>query len=482
MQKTASGWWGKLISRVLLAAIIALTAAMPLAADIIVLKSGRRIEAWGIEERGDRVYYETPEGRVGLPKRLVERIERSDALPRWGGAGASAIADLPPAELPALGDADVQRVVEGGEINRDLLGRLEREAEGGSEAARLRAAAGHVLAARLLAERNDPVGASESLRRALRYLPNHPVLLLHLASLEAEQQRYGAALDRLRLILDDPEVAFQANRLRGWIYYQQEDMARALAAWKRALAVRSDAELEALVARVEREARAVERYRDQASGRFLLRYEGSEVASQRLVASIMDALDSMHDSLASTFNVMPREPIVVLLYPNETFYELTGTLPWVHGLYDGKIRIPVKGLVSLTPRLEQVLRHELVHAFVFLKTRNRAPRWLQEGLAQFHAGQSPSISRQSFRPLFELRDGSALPRIEGGFGGEAEQVLAAYAAALVVVEALERRYGSGDMERFLTALGRGETLQQALRSAYRLTLVDLDREVYDFLR
>ena len=473
---------GKLIFRILFALTMVLAAAGSLAADVIVLKSGRRIEAWAVEERGDRVYYETPDGRVGLPKRLVERIERNDAMPRWGEAGASATADLPAADLPALGDADVQGVIEGGEINRELLGQLEREAEGGSEAARLRAAAGHVLVARLLAERNDPAGASESLRRALRYLPNHPVLLLHLASLEAEQQRYAAALDRLRLILDNPEVAFEAYRLQGWIYYQQEEMERALAAWKRALAVHSDAELEAMVARVEREAKAVERYRNQAGGRFLLRYEGSEVASQRLVASIMEALDSMHDSLASTFDVLPREPIVVLLYPNETFYELTGTPPWVHGLYDGKIRIPVKGLVSLTPRLEQVLRHELVHAFVFLKTRDRAPRWLQEGLAQYHAGQSPLISRQSFRPLFEARDGSALGRIQAAFGGEAEQVMAAYAAAVVVVEALERRYGSGDMERFLEALGRGESLEQALRTAYRLTLVDLDRAVFDSLR
>jgi tetratricopeptide (TPR) repeat protein len=479
-------WRGKALVlhiRIFSALALAALAAGPLAADIIVLKSGRRIEAWDIEERGDRVYYETPNGRIGLPKRLVERIEQSDAPPRWGGAGSSAIADLPEAGLPALSDADVQRVVKGQKVNQELLRQLEREAErSGSEVARLRAAAGHVLAARLRAERNELDGAGDSLRRALRFVPNHPVLLLHLASLEAEQQRYAVALDRLRQVLDDPAISFEAYRLQGWIYYQQEELERALAAWKRALEQRSDTELEAMVARAEREARAVERYRDHASGRFLLRYEGSEAGSERLVASIMEALDSMHDTLASTFNVLPNQATVVLLYPNETFYELTGTPPWVHGIYDGKIRVPIQGLTSLTARLEQVLRHELVHAFVSLKTHKRAPRWLQEGLAQYHAGQHPPVSRQTFRPLFEPRDGSALARIQAGFGGEPGQVMAAYAATLPVVEALQRRYGSGDMERFLEALGRGESVEQALRTTYRLTLTDLDREVYDYIR
>ncbi len=465
-------------------ALLSLALAVPLAADVLVLKSGRRIYAWDVQQRGERFYYETPEGELSIPKRLVERVERDDAAPDWSGTGtAAAVAELPDTGLPALSDNDVLGVVENGQVNRDLLRQLEQEAQAhDSEATRMRAAAAHVLVAKLQERQSQHEAAGDSLRRALSFLPNHPGLLLNLAAVEIEQQRYTAALDRLRLVEKDPQYSFDAYRLQGWIYYQREEIERALASWKKALQQRSDSELEALVQRVEREARAVERYKDVGSGRFLLRYEGSEVASPRLAASILDTLDSMHDSLANTFNVSPREPFVVLLYPNQTFYDLTGMPPWVHGLFDGKIRVPIQGLVSVTPRLEQVLRHELVHGFVFLKSRNQAPRWLQEGLAQYHADQRPRVGLQSFRPLFEPRDGSAVPRIEASFEGNPDQVMAAYAAAWIVVDALERRFGSGAMERFVAALGRGESPAQALRTAYRLTPEDLDRLVYDSLR
>lgn len=460
-----------------------LLAALPAAADTIVLKNGRRIEAWGIEERGDRVYYETRAGQVSLSKSLIERIERGGGLPDWGASELPEATNLPEASLPALGDADVLRVVEGGKIDRGLLAQLEREAAASNtEAARMRAAAAQALVARQLAGQGNAAEAADSLRRALRFAPNHPALLLNLAAVEVQQQRFGSALETLRPVLADKEYAFEAYRLQGWIYYQMEEMDRAIAAWKQALAVRADSGLEARLAQIEREARAAEEFEQRASGRFLLRYPEQEVATPRLASAILRALDAMYDQMAGAFNLAPREPIVVLLYPNETFYDLTGMPFQVHGLYDGKIRVPVQGLVELTPPLEQVLRHELVHAFVFLKSRGRARRWLQEGLAQYYAGQRPQVAPQAFQPLFAPRDGSALARIEAAFAGDAGEVLGAYAASWLVADTLMRRYGRGDMERMLEALAEGESTEQALRRAFRLTLADLDREVFDALR
>ncbi|MBI2956669.1 MAG: hypothetical protein HYY26_05095, partial [Acidobacteria bacterium] len=422
--------------------------ALSAAADIIVLKSGTRIEAWGVEERGDKVYYEGPAGQVALPRRLVERIERSDALPSWATAGSQAAAELPPPDLPALGDPDVTAVIAGDKIDREVLARLEVEAErNGSEAARQRAAAAHVLIAQFLFSRGQVPAAGDAVRRALSFAPQEPALLLFLAVLEVEQQRYAAALEHLRPVLNGSRYLFEAYRLEGWIHYQSEDMPRAIAAWKRALAERSDSELEALLARTEREAQAAEAFEQRGSGRFELRFDGGEVPT-RVAAGILAALENMYGEMASTFNVAPRQPIVVLLYANQTFYELTGLPAEVHGLFDGKIRVPVRGLVSLAPELERTLRHELVHAFVFVKTRGHSPRWLQEGLAQWHAGQRPWVGLETFRPLFEPRDGTSLVHIEVGFAGDAAQVMGSYYASWLVVDTLERRYGSAGMLRF----------------------------------
>lgn len=460
--------------------VVLLLAALPAAADTIVLKSGRRLQAWNVQERGDRYYYETPEGEVSIRKDQVERIERDDSGPDWGRAAVS-LGDLPAADLPALDEADVLRVVAEGQVDSALLAKFEGEAAGGDEPARARAAAAHVLVGRLQLEQGRRDQAAASFRRALTFAPNHPGLLLMLAVAEIERQRYAAAQEALRPLFQNKDYAFHAYRLQGFIYYATEEMDRAVAAWKQALALKPDPALTAELKAIEQEARAAADLAQRAGGRFLLRYEGSERGSERLAGAILRALDGMYDQLASVFNYLPRESIVVLLYPGERFYEVTGMPPEVHGLYDGKIRVPVAGLSSLTPRLEEVLRHELVHAFVFHKTRGRARHWLQEGLAQYHAGQRPQFSREGFRPLFEPRDGSALPRIEAAFG-DASLIYAAYAASWLVVDVLMRRYGRGDMERLLEALARGESTEQALRSAFRLTLADLDREVYDALR
>lgn len=466
--------------------IVGLVFLLPLAlsADVIIFKSGRRVQAFRVEERGDRIFYETEDGLVGIPKHLVERIERSDSYAGAGGAAAGATPEAPPpVEAPELDEPEVRSVVQGDSINQDLLASLDLAAEqGDSEAARHRAVAARIVAARFLAKRNLWDAAEGMLRRALAFAPKDSLLLLELAGVAYVQQRSQAALDYLRPVLDDPAYAFEAHRLQGGIFYQREELDRALAAWKRALTFQYDAELESLVEQVEREAAAGEGLADRASGRFVLRYEGGQESGARLAASILAALDSMFDSIASDLNVQTREPIIVILYPNETFYQLTGMPPWVHGLFDGKIRVPVRGLVSLSPRLEQTLRHELVHALLYLKTRNRAPRWLHEGLAQYLAGQQLLVREQELAPIFAARDGSGLYHIESFYGGGQDQILAAYQASLIVVETLERRYGRGDMERFFEALAGGQGVEQGLRTAFRLTYEDLDRAVYDAIR
>jgi hypothetical protein len=458
-----------------------LSLALSASADTIVLKSGRRIETWKVEERGDRVYYQTPDGEVGIPKRLVERIERDNAAPSWAAGGAGSARDLPQLEVPAAAAAGLENVIVDGKVDRARLAQLEDEANRiPTGEGKQRAAAAHARVGEFHLSRGELEAAAESYRRALRFEPNHPALLLNLAAVEVQQQRYPAALEHIALALRDPRYRFEAYRLQGWIYYHTEDMNRALAAWKSALAERHDPELEALLEKAEREERVAEDYLQHQSGRFVLRYDSGE-ARGRVHIQILAELDSMFSEMVSAFNYSPREPIVVLLYPDVTFYELTGMPPQVHGLYDGKIRVPVQGLSEMPPRLRTTLRHELVHAFVFYRTRGRAPRWLQEGLAQWHAGQRPSAPASAFRPLFEPRDGSALPRIEDGFD-DMRSIGAAYMASWYVVDALQSRYGRGDMDRFLEALAGGESQAQALYSAFRLRYEDLDREVFDSLR
>src|SRR6202011_4017483 len=75
------------------------------------------------------------------------------------------------------------------------------------------------------------------------------------------------------------------------------------------------------------------------------------------------------------------------LYTNQTFVDITRAPAWVGALNDGRIRVPVEGLTSMTEELARVLMHELTHSFVGQKTGGHCPVWLQEGIAQYMEGK-----------------------------------------------------------------------------------------------
>jgi tetratricopeptide (TPR) repeat protein len=465
--------------------VLAVGFVLPALADVIVLKSGRRIQAASVVERDGKVHYETDLGSFAIPARLVERIERGDVV---FSPKSARKADLPAVSggvergLQSFSDAGVEDAVKDGSVNFAFLSELDREARSTRSAqAGARAATAHVRVAKHYLEKREWRFAEQSLLQALNFVPNHPVLLLRLASLELEMQKYDLALSRLAPVLRDMQWAPDGYRLLGIVYYRREEMPRAVEAWKQSLKLRPDPQLEKQLASLEREAEAAEDFRGEQSRRFILRYDQEIGTHNDFGRDVLSALENMYDDVARTFHTFPREQIVVLLYPTESFYELTGAPSNVHGIFDGKIRVPAKGLTSLPPRLQTTLRHELVHAFVYLKTRGRAPRWLQEGLAQWHAGQSSRAPRSAFRPLFEQRDGTALQRIQAGFQGSSDQVMTSYAAAWLVVDVLEQRYGAAGRDRLLQSLGRGNSMTAALKSAFRIDLVGLDGIMLDAL-
>ncbi len=61
-----------------------------LGGDTIVLKNGRRIYAAAVSEEGSTLFYEGENGRVGIPKSLVERVEEGGVAPAFRPSSSSA--------------------------------------------------------------------------------------------------------------------------------------------------------------------------------------------------------------------------------------------------------------------------------------------------------------------------------------------------------------------------------------------------------
>jgi len=126
--------------------VLLLLAAVPASADTIVLKNGRRILASGVTEEGDRVSYETPAGRLSLPRSIVARIERNDLAP-----------------LPLTGD-----LVPDGSIDARYLAGLENDASaGGAQSIARLSAAQHAAAQFLLGQGEQELDREERIASRL---------------------------------------------------------------------------------------------------------------------------------------------------------------------------------------------------------------------------------------------------------------------------------------------------------------------------
>ena len=235
-------------------------------------------------------------------------------------------------------------------------------------------------------------------------------LLLNAAYLHLRRSEYSAAselLDRARrLAPDSPDVA----KLDGWADYGLNRLPQAVEEWKRAQQLRPDPEVASALERAERDAQVETNFEEGVSAHFLLRYDGS--AAPDLARAVLNDLESDFDSMASLFDYTPAEPIAVILYTNQDFADITRAPAWVGALNDGRIRVPVQGLLTVTPALASDLRHELAHSFISQKTRGNCAIWLHEGIAQWAEGKRSGSDAAMLVDLYDSHDDPSLASLE----------------------------------------------------------------------
>ncbi len=466
----------------LIAALVGLAGAIPAkAADTIVLKNGRRIVALSVTEQGDKVRYETAAGELTLPRSIVDHIERGVAMPppESHDPAASNMAMTPPT-MEADADIEKATVHEGG-IDRNYLARVEGEARSGNRAANEKAARALHAASQFELSHGDLEHALGDERAALKYAPDDPIILMNVAYLHLKQSEYKASLEYLerarRVAPDDPEVA----KLAGWAYYGMSKLDQAIAEWKRALALGPDPQVQAALAKAERDNQEEGSYKENESSHFTLRYSGE--AEPDLAREVLRALEMHFAAIESELNYTPPDSIGVILYTQQAFADITRAPGWVGALNDGRIRVPVQGLTSLTPDLSRVLRHELTHSFIQQKTHSRAPTWVQEGLAQWMEGQRSKDNASVLVQVYDEKQAMGLGQLEGSWMQLSGPIAGyAYAWALANVEYIVQADGMGDMERILNRIAEGDSTEAAVQETLHANYDDLAQATVVYLR
>jgi tetratricopeptide (TPR) repeat protein len=167
-------------------------------------------------------------------------------------------------------------------------------------------------------------------------------------------------------------------------------------------------------------------------------------------------------------------PQPVILYAGRAYFGLSSVPDWASGVYDGKIRVSVEPERRARSELSGVLAHELAHALIRRASRDRAPGWLHEGLAQWLEGRR--IPRSEFRRLFSGgRHAEPIPELEARFhrASDALSARAHYAESLGLIEFLIQERGEGALGCVVEDLAAGVGLEQSLRKETQLSETDL---------
>lgn len=464
---------------------IVLAVGVSASADTIVLKNGHKIVASNVTQDAQHVSYETPAGRMTIPKAIVLRIDHDD-LAYTSAVDASQVAITAPAIAPVEGYEGISKLtVHDNAVDYGYLSKLETDARTGSAEAIAKVAAAHYAAAQFLIAQGNMDSAIDQYRQALIFAPDNVALLLNMAVLDLRQSQFQAALEPLEHARDvspasGPQAAIVA-KLTGWAYYGLNKPAEAIKEWRLSEQLHPDPQVEEALAKAEKDQATEEGYREGETEHFTLKYYGG--AAPELAQQILRVLENNYNDIASQLDYTPPNQISVILYTQQAFQDITRAPGWAGALYDGRLRIPVQGLTSVTPELARVLKHELTHCFIAQKSEGRAPVWLQEGVAQWMEGKR---SMNDAGALINAAEQGAVPdlkSIEGSWMSlSGDSAGMAYAWSLAVVESIVQNGGISDVGQLIDKTATAPTPEDAVRQALHCDYDDLQQQTVDYLR
>ena len=447
-------------------------------AEVIHLKNGRTIWADQVREKSSRVEYDVGDNTFAVPKDMVERIETG--VPQDSATSqASNVNDLH--DLPALPAQDlnydaslVQKVVHDDKVDEDALSALEQA--GNARAT----AAGYFIAGKFEFEHGNFAKARTHLEAALRFDPDNPTLLNYYSSLLVRTGNASQALSYAERAVRNAPDSPDALTVLGYVQFSSGHTKDAIQAWKHSLELRPDPLVEQYLKRAEHESAAEANFSEKESGHFTLKFEGQQ-SSEALRAQLLQTLESDYDDLVRDFGIAPHDSIAVTLYTNQAFFDVTQAPSWTGAVNDGKLRIPIHGVDSVTPQLARVLKHELAHSFINQLSAGRCPQWLNEGIAQALEPKQV-VNGKLLATLFRSQQEIPLNALEGSFMGMSPvQAAVAYDESLAAVQYINDTNGMSDLQRVLQRLSEGSSTEAALRAIIHSDYGQLESDLGKYL-
>lgn len=313
--------------------------------------------------------------------------------------------------------------------------------------------------------------AAQLFQEAIALNPRDAMIFLG-AGLAAHLNGQGKEADTaLREALRLNPQLTAASVLLGEIAYRAGDPESAIRTYEAALAFeppQSGLQLRTRLNAWRKEATLHAGFQQNLTPHFTVLFEGQ--AEQRLAAHAIDVLEAAYWRICTELLAYPSGIITVILYTDEQFRDITRSPDWAAGLFDGKIRVPMRGALENPKRLEKVLTHEFAHALVQSVASHGVPTWLNEGLAVFFEPGDLRWAQEAVRKAPSL---IPLSTLHNEFRRlPADRVPLAYAESALAVQALMKRGGAYSLALLLQDLGAGQAFADSFERRVALSYTD----------
>jgi len=440
-------------------------------ADVIYLHDGNMLlveKAW---VEGEEVKYRTTRGIYAVPKANVRQIQ-SENLPaansqKWSRGGSSSDATPDTGSAPASSSSG---------SSNDALKRLRQNLSVDPNDTRAKAQLIAALdsVAWLQVTQGDLPGARATLEEAVSLNRRDPALLMNLAFVHLRMSNYAAAENLLRNSLDIESNNQETHYLLGMTYYAQEKLPQAIDEWNAGLRLGPHPDMERALEKAQKEARVHGQLGELQSTHFILRYD-RKVSDQQLGQQILTTLEGLYTQLSSDLTSRPPATIAVILYPDQTYFDITKAATWSGAMFDGKIRVPTKGLSTVTADLKSTLKHELTHAFIAPLPQD-CPAWFNEGIAQIQEGQSGASVKKMLAGLRQSDRLIPLKKLDDTFAGLSDTAAEiAYAEGLSATDFLIAQSGKGSIRNILELLAQNYNFENAFKTVVNKSVTEFEQ-------
>lgn len=307
-------------------------------------------------------------------------------------------------------------------------------------------------------------------------------IISNLATQYYKDGDYELALSELKESISILPKHIPSLILLGQIHYQMQELDKAQEIWEKAYSYDPrNTELKQMLARLRDEKKVETELKQLDAYYFDIRFDKEAVETE--IYDIRYFLQEAYRDVGRDFNHYPQNKIPVILYTQEDFQRIRQTPDWVAGIYDGKIRLPVKKGEFTDKEFKRLLWHEYTHAIVYYLTDGNCPVWFNEGLAKYEELKhndadltllKNAIKEDSLIPLNKLTSNFSLQN-------SPERLALAYLEAYSFIEFVLDRWSFYVIKGVLEKLKQGRSLEEAFSEETSRSMDRLEKDWREYL-